>query len=354
MQIVESVADATVLDAQGEIAYALRAGRRYALYDSEAAGGLRDGALRLVHGLDRTVPCYDGQPLERQRLILPFIGRLGDAIVTASCLGALVSRYPSITVDIAAFESAHGVFRLMPRLGQFLTYPIDAAELDRYDFHMSYEAVEAVPNGQSRSCADVFSKCLRTPRPTALPVVTIPPDAHRRWAMRASERPYVALHVGRKDNVRSYPPDLLADLTSQLVGQGFEVVLIGSDDTVNLANPAAPHVRNLVGSTETPADLAAVLGQMNALITGDSFPMHLAGLLGVPTLALFGPTHAVLGSDYPSVTSLQSEIECSPCHVANAPCPLGHRDCIALRSASLDPKRIAERIGSVLTSFARS
>lgn len=378
MQIVEALADSNVLDADGNAVYTLRACRqagfanvRYVLYDAEAGRGLRDGAVNPITSLDRVVPGYNREPLDGHRLILPFIGRLGDAVVTGSCLAALVDRFPGISVDIAAPAPALAVFEMMPRVGRLLPYPIEADALEAYDFHLSFEDVDAVPRGTSRSCADVFSACLRTPKPTSPPSVTIPPDVAARWALPQTDpgapglanrqsrlasqqsqlagRPRVALHVGRANNPRTYPADLMEALAKRLVADGFDIVLIGTGDVASRpADLSIPQVENLIGSTKTPADLGAVLAQMSALVTGDSFPMHLAGAMGVPTLALFTATDRMLGSDYPSVTAIQSAAECSPCKIAAGPCPLGHSECIAHRDASISPAEITQRIVTLL------
>ncbi len=349
MQIVEAVADARVLDADGHAAYALRAGVRYLLYDHEAGHGLRDGAVKLVAGLDRTLPAYNGQPLRHESLLLPFIGRQGDAIVAASCLSALKDRYPEITVDISAPDAARDVLQLMPRLGGLETYPLEASRLGEYDYYLSFEEVEAVPRGTSRSCADVFSACLRTPQPSDPPRVTVPCDVRKRWELPDTNRPRVAVHIGRRGNLRSYPPDLIGDLIRRLADAGFDVYLIGTSDAAKSVPKAlANDIHSLVGKTASAADLAAVLGQMLALVTGDSFPMHLAGALGVPTIALFTATDSVFGSDYPSVVPIQSRASCSPCRIADGTCPLGHRECIAHREPSLHPRSIAERLCSIV------
>jgi heptosyltransferase-2 len=81
------------------------------------------------------------------------------------------------------------------------------------------------------------------------------------------------------------------------------------------------------------ADLAVVLGQLDLLITNDSGPMHLAASLGVPCLALFGPTD-------PSRTRpvgrgnqvLYTDRWCSPCFRRR--CPLLHHRC--MRDLSVD------------------
>lgn len=359
MQIVEAIADAHVLDAGGEAAYTLTAGRRYVVYDSEAGYGLRDGACKLITGLDRELPAYNGQPLGQERLILPFIGRRGDALIAASCLAALKERYPSVTIDIAASKAAREVLRLMPRLGELLPHPLESERVKDYAYYLSFEEVEAIPRGWRRSYADVFSDCLRTPHPSNLPRVTIPPDAVKRRALPPTERPRAAIHVQPGDSLRSYPHDLVEKVVHGLVDAEFEVYLIGTvirpPPSERMGHPptkegwggavaSTDHVHDLIGKTPTAGDLAALLVQMDALICGDSFPMHLAGLLNVPTVALFVTTDAVIGSDYSSVISVQSQADCSPCHIADGACPLGHGECIAHRHPSVSPESLVKRI----------
>ncbi len=343
MQIIEAVNDAEVFDASGKSAYALRAAGHYLLYDCEVAKGLGAGALRVVTGLDRRLPQYRGESLEAQRLVLPFIGRLGDAVVVASCIGALKELYPRATVDVVCLPSAHSVFELLPVTGRMLSYPLEASRLGEYDYYLDLEEIEAVPDEARRSCADVFSTCLHTPRPAHPPSVTIPDDVSHRWAMPPAVGPRIALHAGVADSLRTYPPDLLRELAAEFVKRGCEVYLIGARGSSPLrGNSRSPYLYDLTGKTVTPADLAAVLAQVNRVVTGDSFPMHLAGALGIATVAFFTSTDAVLGSDYPSVTTIHSARSCSPCSSATGSCPEGGSECLAYRDPSICPQRLAE------------
>jgi ADP-heptose:LPS heptosyltransferase len=341
VQIVEAVADVNVLDVGGQAAYALRTGCRYVVHDSEAGHGLRDGALKLTASLDRVLPIYHGETLRQHRLILPFIGRRGDALVVASCLAALKERYPEVTVDIAAPDALREVLCLMPRLGEQLPYPPLAEKIEHYDYYLSFEEVEAVPCGWQRSYADVFSACLHIPCPSSPPQITVPPEVQRRWTLGTIRRPRVAVHVGRSDSLRSYPQDLLDHLVQYLIDARFEVYLVGAGDAPRrVGTHGTESAHDLCGRTATAADLAAVLMQMDAVMSGDSFPMHLAGMIGVPTLALFTATDAVIGSDYPAVVAIQSRVGCSPCRTAGGVCPLGHGRCIAHRDRSVSPGSI--------------
>ena len=95
-----------------------------------------------------------------------------------------------------------------------------------------------------------------------------------------------------------------------------------------------------------------MISQLDLLVTADSFPMHLAGAMGVPTLTIFTATDPSLVSDYASVTALPSGAECSPCRVAEGACPLGHGECVAHRDLSVAPEAIVRRIESTLGADA--
>jgi len=61
-----------------------------------------------------------------------------------------------------------------------------------------------------------------------------------------------------------------------------------------------------------------------AFITNDSGSMHVAGALGVPTVAVFGPTSpAATGPTDPLTTVIREPVDCSPCLLHT--CPIDHR-----------------------------
>lgn len=73
--------------------------------------------------------------------------------------------------------------------------------------------------------------------------------------------------------------------------------------------------------------LAGVIGELDVLVTNDSGPMHLAAALGVPCVALFGPTDkrrtAPAG---PGHWVFSSDRWCAPCFRRS--CPLLHHGCM--------------------------
>ena len=74
-----------------------------------------------------------------------------------------------------------------------------------------------------------------------------------------------------------------------------------------------------------------LISRLDCLVTNDSGPMHIAGALGIPFAAVFGPTHPDLGfcPEYQSKNILHSGASCSPCSLHGAsPCRMKARYCM--------------------------
>ena len=86
-------------------------------------------------------------------------------------------------------------------------------------------------------------------------------------------------------------------------------------------------IHPVIGPDLDLALLAAVLSHLDLLVTNDSGPMHLAAALGVPCIALFGPTDprrtAPAGTGH---AVLHRDLWCSPCFRRH--CPLLHHGCL--------------------------
>jgi ADP-heptose:LPS heptosyltransferase len=108
----------------------------------------------------------------------------------------------------------------------------------------------------------------------------------------------------------------LADLLARR--KGIRVVLIGASGEDRLAldfmrmSTAKP--MNAVGRTALP-ELIGLIKKCDALVTGDSAPMHIASAVGTPFVGLFGPTDParhVVPSDLSRIFAKKAR--CSPCY----------------------------------------
>jgi heptosyltransferase I len=129
------------------------------------------------------------------------------------------------------------------------------------------------------------------------------PEAEAEWVRRRGElcqgRPLVLLAATAGWGAKEWPPAKFAELAAALVERGDCVLLNTPPGQVDPVTAQvlrsvqenfplqARHVHPL--SATLPLLIAAVR-DANALIAGDTGPLHLAEALGKPTVGLFGPT----------------------------------------------------------------
>jgi len=140
----------------------------------------------------------------------------------------------------------------------------------------------------------------------------------------------VLLPVSRWPTKR-WPPERFAALADRVAHElGAAVLFLGAADDV----PLVEHIRtqmkqpslSLVGRT-TLKRSAALLRWASVVVANDSGPMHLAVVLGVPVVALYGPTSPERTGPYGGRTRVfRSTRECAPCFRSRCDNPECMRD----------------------------
>src|SRR5207245_11762149 len=102
---------------------------------------------------------------------------------------------------------------------------------------------------------------------------------------------------------------------------------------------------DLTGKTAI-ADLTALLSQCHLFIGNDSGAMHVAAAVGLPVVAIFGPTDPLGTAPVtPRCTIVQEKPYCSPCFLRR--CPTDHRCMTAIA-----PERVSEGIVKALAEVS--
>ena len=109
--------------------------------------------------------------------------------------------------------------------------------------------------------------------------------------------------------------------------------ILGSKTDIPVAQQIASGLKcdltNLAGKTSLDQLIHHLLAS-HALLTNDTGTMHLADLLGIPLVAIFGSTEPLLtGPSRPTSKVLRHHVECSPCFLRS--CPLDFRCMEAIR-----------------------
>jgi ADP-heptose:LPS heptosyltransferase len=90
---------------------------------------------------------------------------------------------------------------------------------------------------------------------------------------------------------KAYNIDGFVNVAKILKEMGQNLVLLGSSEEVGLCDEISKRVEslNLCGKTNL-MDLFYIIKNLSVLITNDSGPMHIASILDIPTVAIFGPS----------------------------------------------------------------
>lgn len=168
------------------------------------------------------------------------------------------------------------------------------------------------------------------------PITLQVPDAARQRARQtlneAGARPNrlrIAVGAGASyGSAKCWPPQRFAQaLNEVVVGTDADVVLFGTAGEAPVSSAIASELRrtpiDLTGKSAI-AELPAVLSQCHLFVGNDSGAMHVAAAVGLPVVAVFGPTDPDgTGPVTPRATIVQQKPYCSPCFLRR--CPIDHR-----------------------------
>jgi heptosyltransferase-2 len=163
--------------------------------------------------------------------------------------------------------------------------------------------------------------------------------------------PWIGVNAGAAyGTAKRWVPERYAAAAERLARElGARVAVLGGPAERPLAEAIAAQIRTpsrvLAGETSL-GELIGVLSRLRLLLTNDSGPMHLAAALGVPLVALFGPTDwretAPRGRHQRLV---REPVDCAPCKLRE--CPIDHR---CMRRVSVE--RVADEARALLAESA--
>jgi lipopolysaccharide heptosyltransferase II len=129
-------------------------------------------------------------------------------------------------------------------------------------------------------------------------------------------------------SAKCWPPDRFADFVNRFrLHTDADVILFGTSAEQQVSDAIAAGINgpsiSLVGKTTT-ADLPALLSPCQLFVGNDSGAMHVAAAVGLPVVAVFGPTDPHGTAPITSrCTIVQDKPYCSPCFLRR--CPIDHR-----------------------------
>jgi heptosyltransferase-2 len=333
-----------------------------------------------------------------ERLLVLSPNWLGDAIMALPAIGDLRRHFSHARLIVAARKGIAGLFAMAPVVDEVIALEWSGRVWARQSRRADIAALTAVRADASVLLPNSFASAWLVRRADVRERWGYSSDLRRSMLTRAVERPAIRVHQaeyyrrlvkglgvenGPMDPELAVPPGSVAyagqtlhaagiDLTRRFVvmapgaayggakrwpaehfaevatrlarEQQLQCVLVGSGaDAVTtrwvrmlVPEDVRAHVVDLAGSTTLDA-LAGVMSLASGCLSNDSGAMHLAGAVGVPLIALFGPTReretAPLSRPGRRVEVVINHVWCRPCMLRE--CPLDHR-CMK----GLSPERV--------------
>jgi heptosyltransferase-3 len=150
-------------------------------------------------------------------------------------------------------------------------------------------------------------------------VVFVPGKAADDRVHELVTEPFVHMHPASRWRFKCWPAERNAALADRLAAEGHRVVFTAAPDETRFIDEIVERMTsqaiNLAGKLSLK-ELGALTARAKLFIGVDSMPMHLAAAMGVPTVALFGPSSEVVWGPWNVeqrvVTTTHS---CRPCGV---------------------------------------
>ncbi len=322
-----------------------------------------------------------------RRVLVIVTRRIGDVLLATPVFRSLRHAWPDTTIDALVFSSTTDVLvsntninriRSIPERPGLLRHIVFIAKLfRRYDLALSLVAGDrptlyAWCAGRRRMGLllptqkeswkrrflhqwvpyDLNEKHtalthLSLLKPLGVPAITtVTPCWNNADEQRAAQlqaplngQPYVVLHLYPKFNYKMWSDVAWLELARWVTARGLHIVLTGSGDTAEMA-----YVRRLALQMDAPLNLAGqltlnqsacVLARAAAYVGPDTALTHMAAALGVPTVAIFGPTDPLKWAPWPKdfkginggtpwqrlgdqtighVSIVQGNASCAPCN----------------------------------------
>jgi ADP-heptose:LPS heptosyltransferase len=130
----------------------------------------------------------------------------------------------------------------------------------------------------------------------------------------------IAIHPGTsaKALFKRWMPDQYAQLADRLVREIKATVLFTwGDEEVEWVEGIRKEMKELsfLGpKTESLTQLGEVYRYCDLYIGGDTGPMHIASLMGIPAVVIYGPTDPIENEPMGNHVKVRKEVGCNPCH----------------------------------------
>jgi lipopolysaccharide heptosyltransferase I len=149
-------------------------------------------------------------------------------------------------------------------------------------------------------------------------------------------RPLIAIHPGTSPKAlfKRWMPNQYVQLADRLVQElNATVLFTWGDGELEWVEGIRKEMKepSLLGpKTESLTHLGEVYRHCDLYIGGDTGPMHIASLMGIPAVVIYGPTDPIENEPFGKHIKVRKEVGCNPCHKYSC------KELVCIRAISAD------------------
>jgi heptosyltransferase III len=297
-----------------------------------------------------------------KKILILRTGGLGDTLLLWPAIAAVRQRFPEAQIDLMGHVQRCAALKVLGGVDQ-------ALEVEGSGLHLLFEISPALPSEVvaqfgvydtvvafaapgDYALAENFSTCgvrevhafLPFPAPeqpihvadyaksllvgvelaepgedALLPVTEVERSEGRERirSLQLDNRPLVLVAPGSGNQKKNWKAKGFAQLLNTLHDEGFEPVLLEGPADAQAVADVQKQVRGWnpkILSHDPPSRLKGIMAGAKLFVGNDSGLAHLAALVGIPTVAIFGPTDPVRWAPRgPHCKVLRNSVPCSPC-----------------------------------------
>jgi len=301
-----------------------------------------------VEGLSE-VPLFTREALRYHenpvKVLFTFTGGLGDGISLGILLGAMGKKY-NMDFDVACKKEVWtNILKPLGTLGRWIQPPVELGMIGKYDYLelRGDTFLKAKTNLANRCIMEELVSYYQVEASEDSVVYSVPEAVWKSMTLPDTEKIRIGVNFDSKGDVRSYPKSLQSTLIRLVTSVGFEVFVFGCNEPSLPEGLEGDSVYDFTAKTSI-SELAALVRQMDVMMGVDSFIIHFANLLAVPTIALLSVTRRGTFGWHKHVRCVESRIACSPCDEVFGPCPRGASQCQAFYHPSITPEIITAAV----------
>ena len=160
---------------------------------------------------------------------------------------------------------------------------------------------------------------------------------------------WIAISPFSSHRQKAYPLELMEQVIAELCKrENYRIFLMGGGKPEKIAlRPIARKYKNVISMAEVKhsfIDEYVLLGKCDLMLTMESANMHLASLVDLQAMTVWGPTSPAcgyLGYNQIQEDDIQLDMDCRPCSITgDKPCKFGDYPCLK----NIKPEFIAQRV----------